>query len=118
MNTMPTEIYICGQRHTISVDAERVSFAWGHLDREAHIAINAGLVIGLQRETLLHEVVHGVDVLTCDRRLTVDLKERDEHAWATQFRLTEPTTVAFSRGLWMTLTDPRNADAVAWIFDR
>lgn len=66
------------------------------------ICVRKGMDEQYQRETALHEMVHAVDMMLS----------------GTEGALSESVVQRWSRGMFATLTDPRNAWFVDWIFER
>lgn len=111
---LPPEIWVAGMRFLVEVRPSTFTFGtWGYvkIDAPATIMVSGGLDEQLQRETLLHEILHAIDKIGLDseNHLTKALMRE------TYPRLQEVQVVVFSRMLWATLTDPRNSMAVAWM---
>ena len=116
---IPSFIYICGLRFEIRLKA--VGFCHGSLGftsaKDAWIELNTKECQSEDylREVLLHEIIHGIDRLSLEPGITEALRRLPTATSNT--RLHEPEVLVFSRGLWITLTDPRNIEAIKWIFD-
>jgi hypothetical protein len=114
---LPKEIWIAGMQFLLkSVKSSSVFGTWGYvvLEEPATVMLNEVLDPQLQRETLLHEIIHAIDKLSLDPEncMTMALN-RPEYP-----RLMEVQVTVFSRMLWMTMTDPRNKEAMDWMLRR
>lgn len=117
---IPKEIYICGGRYEIRILKEvhrGLVYGSAHFS-EGYIELAERSSEDFMRETLWHEVIHIIDRMLFptdfESGVTMALmrKQCNEEKG---YRLEEPEVVAFSRGQWQTMTDPRNAGAMRWI---
>lgn len=149
MSKLPGEVWILGHRFTISNHPSPTETEMRRLIRERHppaysgpdddvrvyfsnisfrddwITIEPRLTSEqMKRETLLHEITHGVDhMLLCPAKRQKVTGVQKPCAWCeakavtVQYEsMTEEVVMAFSRGLFATLTDPRNREVRDFIF--
>ena len=118
MTNRPTSIRVCGQLFRIGYEMDWTNHALGFVNlNEGLIELNPELPDDQARETLLHEVIHAVDKLSMSGMVMSSLY-RDDKKGDKMFRLEEWAVVGISCGLWMTLADPRNREAVDWMLNR
>lgn len=118
---LPTEVWVCGQRCAIQPTPGGRFGTHGYISlSEGYIRINDGLNERYQREVLLHEIIHGVDfaIGSGETDLAQFLEgEKNRPPDEQGIKLRESEVIFLSRGLWWTLTDPRNAAVTRWIFE-
>jgi hypothetical protein len=108
--SLPREFWICGTRFDVTYDP---GAAWAYVSWETGtINMRAGMPAEVHRENLMHEIIHGIDRAIMDKPLRDVLTQQANEVLC---RMEESQVLVFSRALWMTLTDPRNADAVRWM---
>ena len=118
----PSEVWVCGQRFEIRhKPGLTCKFFEMHGRIEFHtsiIEINVALSEEYQRETLLHEIIHGIDFMLSrgDSDLSEFLEGSKDRPPDGMTKLREPEVVLLSRAMWWTLADPRNAEVTKWIF--
>lgn len=115
---IPKVIWICGMRYDIRKNSNAHGFGcWGSINfPECYIELNPQTAMDFLREILLHEILHGIDRSLVDGDGLVQAMRRAKSE--NGLRLHEHETLALSRGIWLTLTDPRNREAVDWILGR
>lgn len=112
---IPTHIYICGSLFAVIRGgmADRLGIHGITHPSTTVIYLSSQDSEEFLRETLLHEIIHGVDFLTNGD--PNQLLEQMSHEAKEGFRLNEECVLAFSRGMFMTLSDPRNQETIQWV---
>lgn len=114
---LPKEIWVLGIRLTIGWFDEDVwiNGAVGYsAPEEGWIKLSPNLDERFLRGVLLHEIVHAIDrvLFTKDNSMVIRIKDELK----ADFALEEEQVLAFSQILFSVLADPRNREAVDWMF--
>jgi hypothetical protein len=108
---LPAAVWIAGHRFTVAV-RQLPPHHYGRADAQTgELIFSPDCCESFIREVALHEIVHQIDFLLADGFLSASMRQRCK-----TFPFQEPVVVFLSRALYMTFTDPRNAEFARWLW--